>query len=82
MLVVGHAATLDVCTRQLVGQPARCTNDFYHVLHKVPYCSVAVAQEGVHVREAWYIIEPPVLPFAHTDNPKYNWTILTTPLGT
>lgn len=77
MLLLGHAASLDVCTRQLVGQPLRTHAEFYHILHRIPYCAVAVAQEGVHVREAWYVIEPPVLPFAHTQNSKYNWTVLT-----
>lgn len=78
MLLVAHAASLDVCSRQLVGHPERGHVDFHNILHKIPYCSVAVAQEGIHVREAWYLIEPPILPFAHTNNPKYNWTILTT----
>ena len=37
---------------------------------------MSVAQEATVVRDTWYLIEPPVLPFAHTNNPKYNWTLL------
>lgn len=48
-------------------------------MHKIPYCAMSVAQEATVVRDTWYLIEPPVLPFAHTNNPKYNWTSLTTP---
>ena len=79
MLLIAHAASLDVCTRQLVGQPPRSHAGFHDVLHKIPYASMAVAQEGVLVRDTWYLIEPPILPFAHTNNSKYNWTCLTTP---
>ncbi|ELU07750.1 hypothetical protein CAPTEDRAFT_193119 [Capitella teleta] len=79
VLVVAHAASLDVCTRQLVGQAARSHAGFHDVLHKIPYCAMSVAQEACLVRDTWYLIEPPILPFAHTNNPKYNWTCLTTP---
>ena len=79
MLLVAHAASLDVCTRRLLGRAPRSKTAFYDVLHKVPYCSLAVAQEACLVRDTWYLIEPPVLPFAHSNNPKYNWTTLTSP---
>ena len=79
MILLGHATSLDACTRQLVGQPPRSLTGFNDILPKVPYCAMSVAQEACLVRDTWYLIEPPVLPFAHTNNPKYNWTCLTTP---
>ncbi len=30
------------------------------------------------LQDKWAIVEPPVLAFAHTNNPKYNWDVLTT----
>ena len=46
VLLVGHAATLDACTRQLTGRPPPLsTQDMMTVVRKVPYCSVAVAEE-------------------------------------
>ena len=79
MLIVAHGLNLDSCTRQLVGQPPRSQAGFNEILHKIPYCAMSVVQEATVVRDTWYLIEPPVLPFAHTNTPKYNWTSLTTP---
>jgi len=79
VLIVAHGLNLDSCTRQLVGQPPRSQVGFHEILHKIPYCAMSVVQEATVVRDTWYLIEPPVLPFAHTNNPKYNWTSLTTP---
>ena len=79
ILFIAHGVNLDSCTRQLVGQQPRSQARFHEILHKIPYCAMSVAQEATVVRDTWYLIEPPVLPFAHTNNPKYNWTLLTTP---
>jgi ubiquitin-associated SH3 domain-containing protein len=74
---MAHAASLDVCVRQLVGMAPRGHSGVMELLHKIPYCALSVAQEACHVRDTWYLIEPPVLPFSHTNNAKYNWTVLT-----
>ena len=44
-MVIAHAASLDVCTRQLVGMAPRNHADFHDVLHKIPYLAMAVCQE-------------------------------------
>lgn len=44
-MVIAHAASLDVCTRQLVGLAPRSHADFHDVLHKIPYLAMAVCQE-------------------------------------
>ncbi|ESO06362.1 hypothetical protein HELRODRAFT_186383 [Helobdella robusta] len=79
LLFVSHGINLDTCTRRLVGQPCRSLNAFHEIIQKIPYCAVAAAQEATVVRDTWYLIEPPVLPFAHTSNHRYNWTLLTQP---
>jgi len=46
VLLVGHAATLDACTRQLTGRPPPLSSqEMMTVVRKVPYCSIAVAEE-------------------------------------
>ena len=46
VLLVGHAASLDACTRQLTGRPPPVSSqDMMAVVRKVPYCSLAVAEE-------------------------------------
>lgn len=52
VMLVGHAATLDVCTRQLTGHTPRPVNEMMSVVRKVPYCSLTVVEEHrevVHV---------------------------------
>ncbi len=44
-MVIAHAASLDVCTRQIVGHAPRNHADFHDVLHKIPYLAMAVCQE-------------------------------------
>lgn len=41
MLLVGHAATLDTCSRQLVGREPRQVNELMSIVRKVrPGCRV------------------------------------------
>ena len=47
VLLVGHAATLDTCSRQLVGREPRNVNELMAIVRKVPYCSVAMLEEVV-----------------------------------
>ena len=47
VLLVGHAATLDTCSRQLVGREPRTVNELMAIVRKVPYCSVAMLEEVV-----------------------------------
>ncbi|CAD5125928.1 DgyrCDS14109 [Dimorphilus gyrociliatus] len=77
VLVVAHAPSLDSCTRQLVGRPPRTQSEMHEVLTKIPYCSVAVCQQDLNIVDKWQLIEPPIMTFAHTSNPKYVWKALT-----
>lgn len=45
VLLVGHAGTLDACTRQITGHGPRPMNEMMTVIRKVPYCSMSVIQE-------------------------------------
>ena len=78
-MVIAHAASLDVCTRQVVGQPIRSHNAFHDVMHKIPYLAMAVCQEDCRDQTKWGLVEPPILSFAHTNNPKYNWLTMSAP---
>lgn len=78
ILVVAHAPSLDSCTRQLVGRQPRTQSEMHEVLTKIPYCSVAVCQQDLNITDKWHLIEPPIMTFAHTSNPKYIWKALAT----
>jgi len=45
VLLIGHAATLDTCSRQLVGKEPRPVQELMAIIRKVPYCSVALLEE-------------------------------------
>ena len=51
VLLVGHAATLDTCSRQLVGSEPRPVNELMAIVRKVPYCSVAMLEEVIEDEE-------------------------------
>jgi len=48
VLIVAHAASLDTCSRQLVGGEPRPVNQLMNIVRKVPYCSVAKVEEIVN----------------------------------
>jgi len=52
VLLIGHAATLDTCSRQLVGKEPRPVNELMAIVRKVPYCSVAMLEEVIEDDDA------------------------------
>ncbi|RNA26732.1 Ubiquitin-associated and SH3 domain-containing B [Brachionus plicatilis] len=45
ILVVGHAGTLEVCTRQITGMPVRPYAEFNATIRKVPYLGLAMIEK-------------------------------------
>lgn len=88
VLFVGHAATLDTCSRQLVSQPIRSEQEFFGFLNKIPYCGVCSVQESsvnpdqqsssplVSGKSCWSLVKPQIQTIQHTANPRYNWKCL------
>ncbi|KAG0711382.1 Ubiquitin-associated and SH3 domain-containing protein B [Chionoecetes opilio] len=60
VLLVGHAATLDTCTRQLVGGAPRSAHEMTSIIKKVPYgCTALVGQDEAQL---WRLLPPCVMP--------------------
>lgn len=73
LLIVGHASSLDTCTRQLVNHSfinSISADEFQHRTSIVPYCGLLLAQEN----RRWNLVEPPI-PNAcsYTRNTDYDW---------
>lgn len=74
ILIVAHATTLDTCSRQLIGENPRSTNELRQVIHKIPYCSLSVVEQ---ISGEWKLVEPEFLPVTHSKNPRFEWNALT-----
>ncbi|CAB3411652.1 unnamed protein product [Caenorhabditis bovis] len=68
ILIVGHGATLETCTRQLVGADIRSSDDFYYLVQNTPYlaCIEAASRNGL-----WNLVGSPIPPFSHTFNRSF-----------
>ncbi|XP_071093351.1 ubiquitin-associated and SH3 domain-containing protein B-like isoform X1 [Haliotis cracherodii] len=75
VLMVGHAGSLDVCSRQLCGKPVRKASEFHQLLSGVAYCAVAMCEENP-VNKVWELKEPSVVPLCHGTNKLYSWKLI------
>ncbi|CAG9860079.1 unnamed protein product [Phyllotreta striolata] len=70
VLVIGHSATLDTCSHELVGNRIKSPNDMIKLIQKVPYCGLL---EMSNRNGKWEIVEPPILPMTHSNNQRFDW---------
>ncbi|CAF2377926.1 unnamed protein product [Rotaria sp. Silwood2] len=70
LLIVGHAPTIEVCTRQLTGGQPRI-NDLKYLVLRVPYLSMhCVAKQ---IDGTWKSTKPPILPNKYTAVEPFEW---------
>ncbi|XP_069957026.1 ecdysteroid-phosphate phosphatase-like isoform X3 [Cherax quadricarinatus] len=74
VLLVGHAATLDTCTRQLVGGTPRSAHEMTTIIKKVPYGCTAMMGEVASGH--WTLLPPPVFPATYSGIMEYDWRVL------
>ncbi|XP_055698016.1 ecdysteroid-phosphate phosphatase isoform X2 [Phlebotomus papatasi] len=74
ILIVGHAITLDACTRDLCGKKPRMSTGLAKLMQKVFYCSLIVAEQVGETE--WKVTEPPCYPVTHTNNQRFDWKTL------
>lgn len=67
ILVVGHAGTLEVCTRQMCGLPVRSYTEFNSTIRKVPYLGLCLLEKDPSTN--LFEIQQSVIPsLGHTAN--------------
>ncbi|XP_065168642.1 ecdysteroid-phosphate phosphatase isoform X2 [Atheta coriaria] len=74
ILLVGHAATIEVCTRQLTGMNIRSPSEMSKIIQKVPYCSLVMVEKKVNGK--WELCETPCPPITHSGNNRFDWMVL------
>ncbi|CAF2740821.1 unnamed protein product [Rotaria sp. Silwood2] len=70
LLIIGHAPTIEVCTRQLTGGQPRI-NDLKFLVLRVPFLSmhcIAKQTDGT-----WKATKPPISPIKHTAVEPFDW---------
>ncbi|XP_022099247.1 ubiquitin-associated and SH3 domain-containing protein B-like [Acanthaster planci] len=75
ILIVGHASSLDGCTRYLQGLSARPALEFSKIVQKIPYCG-AVALQEYQDFGIWDLITPPFATLTHAPNGRFDWHIM------
>lgn len=75
ILLVGHASSLDVCSRQLIGKEIRPAKDMRKLLPQVPYCSLVTLEYEVE-NDQWELKEGPTMPVSHSSNARFDWKAL------
>lgn len=86
VLIVAHAATLDTCTRQLIGEPPRSAYELGKIIHKIPYCSIVNIEQTEALKceinssnkSNWTLIEPICPSVTHNKNIRFDWNVLLT----
>ena len=74
ILMVGHSASLDVCTRLLTGGSLRKTDDLIRVIQKVPFCGHVVIEQLSNKR--WSLVQSAIPSLAHSQNQAFDWRVL------
>lgn len=74
LFFLGHAATLDTCSRQLTGRAPRNEKELQLLVQKVTYGSVSIVEEQAD--RTWQLVDPPFPPLKHSDNLGFDWRIL------
>ncbi|KAK4885319.1 hypothetical protein RN001_001590 [Aquatica leii] len=73
ILLVAHACSLDVCSRDLLGCAPRASGEMTKLLSKVPYCGLLTL---CHSNGKWDMVETPCPPITHTNNQRFDWKVL------
>ncbi|XP_047498667.1 protein UBASH3A homolog isoform X3 [Penaeus chinensis] len=74
ILLVGHAATLDTCTRQLVGGAPRSAHEMTSIIKKVPYGCTAKIEETDCGQ--WRLSPAEVNPVTYSGIMEFDWRVL------
>jgi hypothetical protein len=70
-MFVGHAPTIEVCTRQLCGGETRA-NEFRQIVRKVPFLAIAQCEKNP-ITQIWKLKKPPIPALKHLAVDEFDW---------
>ncbi|XP_072115912.1 ubiquitin-associated and SH3 domain-containing protein A-like isoform X1 [Mobula birostris] len=71
VLLVGHASTLECCSRKLLELPPRDVKEFVEMIRKIPALGLCCCEKMKDSK--WRMFEPPIKNMTHGPNPAFNW---------
>lgn len=74
-MFVGHAPTIEGCTRQLIGGKPRSTEDFIRINRKVPFLSIAQCEKN-SITGNWSLVQTAIPPMRHSQLEEFNFNDL------
>ena len=78
IMLVGHAPTLEGCTRQLCGGQTKSLEEFAEITRKIPFLSIANCEKDNKTNQ-WKLIPIPIPSMKHLDLEEFNWNDLNRP---
>lgn len=69
-LLVGHASTLDTCSRLLIKEKCLSLKELMDLVVDVPYCSLVRLTK---TDDSWSYTTPPCPPMSYSTNKQFNW---------
>lgn len=76
-MFVGHAPTIEVCTRQLCGGAPR-TEEFRQIVKKVPFLAIAQCEKN-SFDSSWKLKQPQIPTLKHLGVEEFDWKNLKKP---
>ena len=77
-MLVGHAPSLEGCTRQLCGGLTKNLEEFAEITRKIPFLSIANCVKD-NKTERWRLVPIPIPSMKHLDLEEFNWNDLNRP---
>lgn len=77
--LVGHAVTLDSCTKHLTTGRQRSFADMTRLMPRIAYASLVMAERQPNADDdGWRLAAPPCHGMTHNRNARFDWRVLTT----
>ena len=80
IMLVGHAPSLESCTRQLCGGNAKSQEEFAEITRKIPFLSIVNCEKDLTSGQ-WKIKPLPIASMKHMQLEEFDWNNLNRPFN-
>lgn len=76
VLIVGHAATVDLVHQRLCDRPVRAAMELNRLMHKISYCSLLGLERDGEKGPQWTVMSEGKYSVTHTANQRFDPTVV------